>query len=261
MGVSLRVLTLLQLFCGYLDLILDWDPWEQALCDWLQELVLRTSASVLPEQRVGETYVWPFSTAFTSGHPSSLSPPNPSPMQTHRGPRWLSFVNIIQPTVEIILPNPEKVDLPRDFSLFSSLPPSLPSSLLSFFFPFIIKHFNVYSAPATFPGTRIQWWELYFSLILQLSINLRTILNLKSDLTTFFLPSGSRASHHNPLACPVGWSASSAALKPSTGPASFVPLESRAGDKGTASYRKLEPPGRACFALQSSFLHFFSSAW
>ena len=129
-----------------------------------------------------------------------------------------------------------------------------------FFFPFIIKHFNVYPAP-TFPGTRIQWWELYFSLILQLSINLRTILNLKSDLTTFFLPSGSRASHHNPLACPVSWGASSAALKPSTGPASFVPLESQAGDKGTASYRKLEPPGRACFALQSSFLHFFSSSW
>lgn len=101
---------------------------------------------------------------------------------------WLSCVNIVQPIVEIILTNPEKVDLPRSFSLFSSLPPSLPSSppsVLPFFFPFMIKHFNVYSAPATFPGTRIQWWKLYFSLILQLSINLRIVLNLKSDLTTF----------------------------------------------------------------------------
>lgn len=97
---------------------------------------------------------------------------------------WLPCVNIVQPIVEIILTNPEKVDLPRGFSLFSSLPPALPSSPPSVL-PFMIKHFDVYSTPATFPGTRIQWWKLYFSLILQLSLNLRVVLNLNSDLTTF----------------------------------------------------------------------------
>lgn len=145
MGISLRVLTLLQPCCGYLDLILDWDSWEQALCVCLaSDIPLRATVFVLPEQSIEETYAWPLSTAFTSEHPSSLNPPNSSTKLTQCGPTlWLFFVNntsvnIIQAAVEITLINPGNLNLPIDFSL-----PLILRSFVRSFLPCFLLSLNI----------------------------------------------------------------------------------------------------------------------
>lgn len=86
---------------------------------------------------------------------------------------------------------------PRKFEstnrFLPSFDPSFVRSFLPSLLPPIIKYFNVYCVLGTLPGTRIQWCRLYSSLILQPSVNLRLILNLKSDLTTFLLTNGEQS--------------------------------------------------------------------